>query len=95
MDTDKSHLLDIMEFKQFMSQLRPDLKPATWKMCKKKFASYDRDSSGFIDLKEFTSLYQDIFGPLADEPNNGPRKREVEESRSVNSDVWFCHSKMC
>ena len=67
-DADSSQLLDVMEFKQFMTHLHPDLKSFRWAECKRRFASYDTDNSGFLDFEEFVSLHEDIFGPLpADE----------------------------
>ena len=63
-DTDGNQLLDAMEFKHFISSLHPNLKPARWAECKRRFARWDKDGSGFLDFEEFVSLYEDTFGPL-------------------------------
>lgn len=63
-DTDGNQLLDAMEFKHFISSLHPNLKPARWAECKRRFTRWDKDGSGFLDFEEFVSLYEETFGPL-------------------------------
>ena len=81
-DADNSRLLDMMEFKQFMTSLHPDLQPSTWHDCKKLFERYDSDGSGFIDLKEFTALYQDLFGKLEEDD----KKPKVETPKALQAE---------